>query len=102
MSVYTVTDTEVGAYAKTLAASVIDTITFRDASLSMIEVTNEDGAAPIHITVDGSDPVVEGAATYRLPATICAREIRVPQSPASEIKVKLISAGTPTYSVAKG
>jgi hypothetical protein len=101
MASYSVTAGQRGAYAKTLVASTVDTITFTD-DLSRIEVGTTDGAAAIYFTVDGSTPTVAGASTYIIPGVANAvREITEVPSVAQLSTVKLISSGTPTYWVAK-
>lgn len=102
MASFTVVDTEVGVYEKTLSAAAVDTVTFSDESLRTLEVTNEDGAAAIYFTVNGSTPTVGGANTHHLPAAISSRDVRTsPGASDTSIVVKLISAGTPKYSVEK-
>ena len=93
MADYTVGEDEVAVHNKTLVASAVDTVTFFDA-LEAIEVIS-DGAAKIYVTTDGSAPTVAGANTRVIPATICARVIRM----SSGKSVKLISSGSPTYSI---
>jgi hypothetical protein len=96
MSTYTVQASEIGAHAKTLAAGTVDTVTFQR-DCNTVEVLSIDGAAAIYFTVDGSTPTVGGANTYLVPAVIGALEVDVPT--AGNAVVKLISAGTPSYSV---
>lgn len=96
MASYSVAAGERGAHRKTLVASTVDTVTFsRD--VDMVEVLNLDGAAEIYFTTDGSTPTVGGANTDVLPAAVNAVERDVPTSGATV--VKLISSGTPMYSV---
>ena len=99
MASYTVASGEVGAHAKTLAAATADTVTFTD-DVSKVEVVT-DGAAALYVRVDGTAPTVGGAASHYLPAFASAKEITVPLSDEGTVEVKLISAGTPTYSVAR-
>jgi hypothetical protein len=91
-------------YHGQLTAGQVDTITIAgNASLAMapvsaIEVVNVDGASRIDYTLDGSTPVVGGSATGRvLPASISVDVISVEE--ATPVVVKLISAGTPHYSI---
>jgi hypothetical protein len=98
MAAYTVAAGKHGAYAKTLVASTVDTVTFTDHDLDKVEITSN-GAAAVYVTVDGSTPAVADAGTFELPAVAAVREIAVPTAGATV--VKLISAGTPLYSVAE-
>jgi hypothetical protein len=96
MATYTLSAGQRGAYAKTLVASTVDTVDL-DGSASTVEVVT-DGTAAVYFTVDGTTPTVAGATTYEVPLTggYTAREVHGhPQIDA----VKLISAGTPKYSV---
>lgn len=97
MAAYTLVAGERGAYAKSLAAGVVDTVTFAQ-DVSVLEVWG-DGTAAVYFTVDGSVPVVGGGGTFELPAG--GASVRtVGASGASAPVVKLISGGTPKYSVA--
>lgn len=96
MSAYTVAASERGAHAKTLVAATVDTVTFsRDCDT--VEILSHDGAGAIYFTVDGTTPTVAGANTLVIPAAAGALEVEVPT--AGNTVVKLISSGTPTYSV---
>ncbi len=64
-----------------------------------IEVVNRSGSAEIYFTVDGSTPTVGGEDCHVLPAAICAMSV---PGVGSTVTVKLISSGTPTYSVVGG
>lgn len=87
---------DIGAYAKTLAANIVDTVTFpRD--LDQVEVLS-DGAAALYFTVDGSTPTIAGQATYELPAGIKSKRTVTVRSAGNTV-VKLLSTGTPKYSV---
>jgi hypothetical protein len=97
MASYSVTAGQVGAYEKTAVANTVDTITFAD-NVSRVEVIS-DGAASISVSVDGSTPTVLGAGGYYLPAVACVRVF--PAQPTNGTVVKLISSGTPKYSVSK-
>jgi hypothetical protein len=97
MASYSVAAGQVGAHAKTLVASTVDTVTFTD-DVDEIEVMS-DGTSAVYFTVDGSTPAVGGAGTWGLPASPAARTVEVRS--ASGTVVKLISAGTPLYSVAR-
>ena len=84
-----------GSQDNQLAASTVDTVTFTDAT-QLVEVLG-DGSAEIFATVDGTTPVVSGSHCYKIPAVLSAIKIAVPNETA--VVVKLISAGTPVYSV---
>lgn len=94
MATYTLTSGR-AAYEKTLTANTVDTVNLGSA-FSEVEVIS-DGAASIFFTVDGSIPTVGGASTYYLPAAATSRS--VPVRGGSAATVKLISSGTPLYSV---
>lgn len=99
MASYSVTSGQIGAHGKTLVASTVDTVTFAD-DIPRVRVIN-DGAAALFITVDGSTPTVNGANCYILPAGAVTSEVysgRMARDEGATV-VKLISAGTPTYSV---
>jgi hypothetical protein len=84
------------AVDKTLGASTVDTVTF-DHDCERVEVLS-DGAAKLYFTVDGTAPSVGGQNTYVLPAGAAnSKIVQVPT--AGNTAVKLISSGTPMYSV---
>lgn len=97
MATYTLAAGDVGVHDKTLVASTVDTVAWPAGVVSdLVEVLN-DGATDIFVTVDGSAPTVAGGATWEVsPGT--ARVLRTPGG-VVPTTVKLISAGTPTYSV---
>jgi hypothetical protein len=95
---FQIAKSEVGLYEETLAANAVDTVEFAS-NLPKVEVSKDDGAA-IYFTVDGGEPSVKGKGCYYLPAGFgSVREVL--SKPNQPTVVKLISAGTPTYSVAK-
>lgn len=95
MADYTLGPDELAIHAKTLAANIVDTVTF-GRNVDQVTVLS-DGSADLYYTLDGSTPTVAGPRTYRLPAGGLAVDERV--APRTVDVVKLISAGTPTYSV---
>ncbi len=97
MASYVVANNEVGAHAKTLVAATVDTVTFTDRDAEVVEVVNISGADAIYFTTDGAAPIVAGNGTYFLPALTSTREVGIPT--AGTTVIKLISAGTPSYSV---
>lgn len=101
MTAIAVAAAEIGVWEQALVASTVDTVTFTrdpDSVVDEVRVTNVSGTASIYFTTDGTAPTVGGKATRWLPAVAGAnRTVRL-QEPASTV-VKLISSGTPTYSV---
>lgn len=103
----TLTGTQFAAHGIALTAATVDTVTF-PAYRSTVRVLNHTGSSAIYFTTDGSTPTVGGASTYVVPPVAGAEVTRpTPQvsggtvaagAPAATV-VKLISAGTPTYSV---
>ncbi len=111
MTAYTVAMGQIGAHAKVLTPSAVDTVTFAlgvDRSVAgwanvprRIEVIT-DGLADIYVTIDGSAPTVAGAGTYRVPALPGSTFIDVEDSNGQDpVVVKLISSGAATYSVSR-
>jgi hypothetical protein len=88
----------------TLVASTVATVTLDLVDSGRIvsrqkrvEVINRDGAAEIYFTVDGTTPTVAGDDCFVLPAAMGSLEVGAPKG--TPTVVKLISSGTPTYSV---
>lgn len=82
----------------TLAAGVVDTITF-DADYTSVEILSRDGAAEIYATVDTNlTPTVGGANCDVLPAVIGSLTIDA-SGYGSPTTLQLISSGTPAYTV---
>lgn len=84
-----------------LVATVEDTVTFTD-DVDRVEVI-VDGTAEVFLTLDGTPATVNGANTYRMPAGVVGvREFVIPVGAvAGATKVRLISSGTPAYSVTR-
>jgi hypothetical protein len=81
----------------TLVANTVTTVTF-SANYSVVEFINVDGVSTIYFNIDtDTAPTVQGNDTYVLPATICSRTVGSDGKEATV--VKLISSGTPKYSV---
>lgn len=99
MGSYAVAATENGAYAKALAAATVDTVTFA-ADLQSIEVIS-DGTSPIYLVIGSAPaaPTVAGNHTWIVPAGAAPVIRRFPVPTDVGTVVRLISAGTPTYSV---
>ncbi len=110
MANYAVPNGHVGVHEKTMVASTVDTVTFQLGSAGtpgwadlpkQVEILT-DGAEDIYITVDGSVPTVTGTHCWRVPAAAGATVVDVRDSnPTDEVVVKLISSGTPVYSVSR-
>lgn len=96
MTAYAIAEDEVAAWSKTLAAATVDTVTFTDRHVATVRVYRESGAA-IFFTTDGTVPTVNGAHCHRVPADLPYVDVDVDTGGATV--VKLISSGTPTYSV---
>jgi hypothetical protein len=85
-----------------LTASTVAEITLPDQSFGKIEVTNRSGDDEIYFIVlaandADTDPTVEGDDCEVLPAAVSALEVSAPDP--SPVVVKLISEGTPDYSI---
>lgn len=99
MTSYTVASGQVGVHEKQLVASTVDTVTFTDIDLPEVEVLS-DGSADIYVSFGATTtPTVAGGMCYRVPAGNTAA-VFTPRTSGDTV-VKLISAGTPTYSVAR-
>lgn len=84
-----------------VASPAYDTVVMGSA-LEVIQVLNRSASGPeIYYTLDGSTPSVGGSNCRVLPASICA-DIASDFSTTTIVTVKLISSGTPTYSVMAG
>ena len=85
----------------TLTADTVATVTVPDRSFSSIEVMNRDGASEIYFLLnrpnESADPTVGGDDCDVLPGATSTLEIDAPDP--GPIAVKLISHGTPKYSV---
>ena len=99
MASYTVPAGHVGAHAKTLVASTVDTVTFTGYDAPEIEILS-DGTEDIYVSFgSASTPTVGGTVCYRVPAG-SASAVFEPRTSGDTV-VKLISAGTPLYSVSR-
>lgn len=81
-----------------LTAATVDTVNL-DGDYSEVEVINRDGAAEIFFTVDGGAPVVAGDDNHILPAAISGVTVNASKETGDPTVVKLISSGTPKYTV---
>lgn len=80
----------------TLTADTVDTVTITP-DAEEIEVVNVDGAAAIYFRVGGAAPTVEGDDCEVVPGAIGVLRVATPGD--APYTVKLISSGTPKYSV---
>ena len=110
MAEHTVPVGHVGAHAKTLVAATVDTVTFAlgtagtqgSARMPQAVEVYSDGSADIYVTVDGVAPTVAGTHCWRLPGQAGATTISTADNdPGDPVVVKLISSGTPVYSVSR-
>jgi hypothetical protein len=101
MASYTIGPGQIGLYATQLTANTVDTVTISNGagsshSFDPLEVW-ADGTAAVYFTVDGSTPTVASQSTYEIPSGASAvRDHIVASAPTT---VKLISSGTPKYSI---
>lgn len=98
MAEYNVPYADVGVHLKTLVANQVDTVTFTGRDLSEVEILS-DGSADIFVRLGGADPVVGSGSCWRVPAAMGSTILSVDTS--RDTIVKLISSGTPTYSVSR-
>lgn len=99
MANYSVPANHVGVHAKALAAGVVDTVTFTGVDLPEIEVLT-DGTADIYVTFGASaTPTVAGTQCWRIPTG--SGSATLPIRTSGDTVVKLLSEGTPVYSVSR-
>lgn len=98
MASYTVPAGDIGAYEKTLTASTVDTVTFTGTDVAELDIVT-DGTAAIYVRFDGTNPTVGGTPCHLVPA-VAGVWSYAPRTAGATV-VKLISTGTPKYSVAK-
>ena len=104
MASFTMAESELGVHAKTLVADTVDTVTVTSvANVDKIELISN-GSAAIYFTLDGSAPTVAGANTRILPSGVTSVYTLFDggRSRYDTLVLKLISSGTPTYSVQRG
>lgn len=92
----------------TLVAATVTTVNLAagtETAIKSLRVINRNGAAEIWWTFEDSSgtltataPTVAKADTYFLPAAVSVDVVELP-APMKNIQVKLISSGTPTYTV---
>lgn len=100
MASHSIAADKIGTHENTLVADTEDTVTIAD-NWKEAEIVS-DGTADLYVTGDGSTATVGGANTYRIPFAGGAIVARVRLAPSNGATVKLISSGTPTYTVQKG
>lgn len=101
MATTSLTATQREVLGQTLVAATTDTINFVG-RWSRIRVINEDGAAEIRVTFDGTDPGSSSPAgdVKYLPAKVTSEDYNLPyDSTSANSQVKVKSSGTPKYSV---
>jgi len=98
MGSYTVAPGDIGVHEKKLVASTVDTVTFAGRDLTEVEILS-DGTADIYVRVGGQPPTIAGSTSWRILSAMGSSIIPVDTS--GDTIVKLISAGTPTYSVSR-
>jgi hypothetical protein len=98
---YTLALTDLGLYGKTLTANSEDQITVaRSHAFDVVALALlSDGTAAMYFTTDGTAPTVGGANTRELPAGAIAQLTF--SLPLNQTTVRLISAGTPKYSLTR-
>jgi hypothetical protein len=110
MASYTidVTAGEYGAWLKSLATTVVDTVTFTDNAAHygqmLVEIINHDQTAHLSVRADGTTPVSAAAGTILVPAgTVRVIDVRKldPTQGATAVKLISNSAGSVTYSVSR-
>jgi hypothetical protein len=87
------------AYHGTLVAATVDTVTLSRV-YGRVQVLNRGGASEIYWTTNGSNPTVGGDDCFVVASVVGASDTRAnSQAQSNTCVVKLISSGTPTYSV---
>jgi hypothetical protein len=101
MANFSVPAGHVGVHEKTLAASTIDTVTFTGADLTEVEVIS-DGTADIYVSFGATTtPTITGTMCYRVPQATGGVMVVFSVRTSGDTVVKLISDGTPVYSVSR-
>lgn len=99
MASYTVPAHHIGVHAKQLAANVVDTVTFTGVDLYEVEILT-DGTEDIYVSIGATlIPTVAGTQCWRVPKGSASAVLTCDTS--GDTVVKLISTGTPIYSVAR-
>lgn len=98
MTSYEVPSGDVGVHLKKLTPNQVDQVTFIGRDLTEVEIMT-DGAADIFVRFGGQDPIIGAGSCWRVPAGMGSSVI--PVSTSKDTVVRLISAGTPVYSVSR-
>lgn len=98
MADYSVPAADIGVHLKKMTANQIDKVTFVGRDLSEVEVLT-DGASDIFVRIGTGDPTVAGGNCWRIPAAM--GNAIIPVDTSGDTVVKMVSAGTPTYSVSR-
>lgn len=101
MATYTIAGADLGLYAKTAGAGVEDVITVNRPNANNVVTLGvlSDGASAMYVTNDGTAAVVAAVNTYELPAGVVSKISVV--LPVGVTQLRLISAGTPKYSISR-
>ena len=97
MAEYKVEAGQIGAYEKVLSASTVDTVVFEE-RVTTVRIIS-DGTAAIYFTTNGTAPTVKGQADFQVPKGALTFTEEITEGAGTTLTVKLISEGTPTYSV---
>lgn len=99
MASYEIATDETAEWGKVVGAATVDTITITR-NREEIRVTKEDsGTDELWVTFDGSTPAANGPKSHRIRGVQYAAIVHRPRGGSGTDVVKVISAGTPTYSV---
>lgn len=109
MATYAIGAAETATH-RTLAAATVDTVTFTGRRVEQVSIlVHPSGTDPVWVTVDGTTPAVSGATSHPiwpgnaavLPGGLSSNVLDGMLGDAANTPtvVKLISAGTPTYTV---
>jgi hypothetical protein len=97
MASATIAAGQIAHHSAAMVAATLDTITFTG-DRPRLKLTFTSGTTPIFFTTDNSAPTVGGTAS-RVLAPVVGQEVFVEPPTAGDAIVKLISSGTPTYSI---
>lgn len=98
MASHEIAEGAIACNAQTLTANTVDTVTIKG-DIKRLRIINAVGPEPIYRTVNGEVPTVGGSNAEELPAGSVLEDDSYDSSTEGQVVVKLISEGTPTYSV---